>query len=89
MSFQDNVDRDNWYHMLVEMRCGWDLSQSELVVFECVDPLPIASLVAELKDPCVMETAQGHVILQNAINQSGLMDQCNHQQRRKRAMVCG
>ena len=34
-----------------------------------------------------METAQGHVILQNAINQSGLMDQFNPAQRRKRALV--
>lgn len=43
-------------------------------------------LSQRLKDPCVMETAQGHVILQNAMNQSGLLDQFNHAQRRKRAL---
>ena len=29
MAFQDHLDRDNWYHMLVEMLAGWDLSQSK------------------------------------------------------------
>ena len=37
----------------------------------------------DLKDPCVMETAGCHVILMNAINQSGLMDKYNHSQRFK------
>lgn len=48
---------------------------------------PFLSVFAGLKDPCVMETAQGHVILQNSINQSGLMDQFNPTQRRKKALV--
>ena len=38
---------------------------------------------ADLKDPCVMETAGCHVTLMNAINQSGLMDKYNHSQRFK------
>ena len=38
---------------------------------------------ADLKDPCVMETAGCHVTLMNAINQSGLMDKYNHGQRFK------
>ena len=34
-----------------------------------------------------MEHTHDHVILQNAINQSGLMDRYNHQQRKKKALV--
>ena len=28
MAFQDNAEREHWYHMLKEMLCGWELSQS-------------------------------------------------------------
>ncbi len=30
MAFQDNAEREHWYHMLKEMLCGWELSQSTL-----------------------------------------------------------
>ena len=30
MAFEDHVDRENWYHLLVELLAGWQLSQSEL-----------------------------------------------------------
>ncbi len=35
-----------------------------------------------------METAQGHVVLLNAIVQSGLMDSFNYGQRKKKILVC-
>ncbi len=48
----------------------------------------VAMFVAiELKDPGVMETTQEHVLLQSAINQSGLLENCMHVRRGKRAMV--
>ena len=39
------------------------------------------------KDPCIMETAECHVILQNVVSQSGLLDRCNYSQRIKVSMV--
>ena len=42
---------------------------------------------AGLKDPGVIEMAQGHVLLQNTINQSGILENCQHVRRTKRAMV--
>ena len=30
MAFEDHVDRENWYHLLVEMLAGWQLSQSRI-----------------------------------------------------------
>ena len=29
MAFEDHYDRENWYHLLVEMVAGYSLSQSE------------------------------------------------------------
>ena len=42
---------------------------------------------AARKDPSILETAECHVILQNAVNQSGLLDRYNHCQRIKVALV--
>lgn len=67
IGFQDAMDRENWYRMIVEMTNGWKLSLTR-------------------KDHCIMETAQCHVILQNAVSQSGLLDRYNHSQRIKVAL---
>jgi len=68
VGFANAVDRDNWYHMVVEMQIGRKLSLAR-------------------KDPGVVERAECHVILQNAVNQSGLLDRYNYCQRIKDALV--
>ncbi len=30
MAFEDHVERENWYHLLVEMLSGYNLSQSKI-----------------------------------------------------------
>jgi len=105
MAFEDHVERENWYHLLVEMLSGYSLSQSRLRrmaqgLYLSVSPslgspaLSYSTTVcvhvcdpAGLKDPGVMEMAQGHVLLQNTINQSGILENCQHVRRTKRAMV--
>ena len=95
MSFQVPEDRENFYHMIIEMQTGWKLSVGKLVILVTWEQIFIirhwfvysTHTNTARRDPNIMETAQCHVILQNTITQSGLLDRYSNQQKLKVAQV--